>query len=234
MRTLLLLLALTPLAWGSPVPPGTTQLILVRTSGWNAAAGELLRYERKSSGPWRRQGEAVPVQTGRNGLGWGRGLHPEGPPSDPRKAEGDGRAPAGVFRISTMFGSESAPTAAFPFLPVTSTMVGVDDPRSRHYNEIVDKARVTPDWVSAERMLIPDYRLGLVVDHNRPQPVPGAGSCIFMHLWETPDTATSGCTVTDYASLLTVCQWLRSEAHPVLVQLPEDRYRSLRKPWDLP
>jgi len=179
-------------------------------------------------------GEAVPVQTGRNGLGWGRGLHPEPPSGEPRKAEGDGRAPAGIFRLSTMFGSLGPPTAAFPYRRLTATTVGVDDPQSRHYNQIVDKASLAPDWKSAERMLIPDYKLGLVVDHNRPQPVPGAGSCIFIHLWETPETATSGCTVTDYPSLLRVCRWLRAQARPVLVQLPEGSYRSLREAWGLP
>lgn len=234
MRKFILLLAVGLAAWATPLPAGSTQLIVVLTPDWATPAGELTCYERSGTGPWRRQGEPIAVQTGRLGLGWGRGLHPEPPPGEPRKAEGDGRAPAGLFRLSTMFGSLGPPTKAFPYLRLTPTTVGVDDPQSRHYNQIVDQARVARDWRSAERMLIPDYKLGLVVDHNRPQPVPGAGSCIFMHLWETPETATSGCTVTDYPSLLKVCRWLRAEARPVLVQLPAGSYRSLREVWGLP
>jgi hypothetical protein len=51
---------------------------------------------------------------------------------------------------------------------------------------------------------------------------------------EAPTTATSGCTVTDYASLLAVCRWLRQDARPLLVQLPQAAYEAVGERWGLP
>ena len=39
----------------------------------------------------------MPITIGRAGAAWGIGLHPQ--QLGPRKKEGDGRSPAGVFRI---------------------------------------------------------------------------------------------------------------------------------------
>src|SRR5688500_220741 len=81
-----------------------TQMIAVTTADWNAATGELHRYERESAqAPWREVGSASSVTVGRAGSAWGIGLHPV--QSDgPQKREGDGRAPAGVFSLGTAFG----------------------------------------------------------------------------------------------------------------------------------
>src|SRR5262245_14268846 len=87
---------------------GTKQLVVVRTAGWNATEGTLSRFVRRGADDaWRRVAGPAPVVVGRSGLGWGRGLHaPQ--PGGPTKREGDGRAPAGVFRLSTAFGYQAA------------------------------------------------------------------------------------------------------------------------------
>ncbi|HET9454456.1 MAG TPA: DUF808 domain-containing protein, partial [Gemmatimonadaceae bacterium] len=75
-----------------------TQLVIVTTGGWDSATGELRRFIRSSvDGPWRAEGSAEPVVVGRTGLAWGVGFDRSGP----RKVEGDGRAPAGVFPFET-------------------------------------------------------------------------------------------------------------------------------------
>ena len=58
-------------------------------------------------------GEPTPVTIGRAGSAWGLGLHPA--QRGPQKREGDGRAPAGVFRIGTAFGYADRPTTALPY-----------------------------------------------------------------------------------------------------------------------
>ena len=148
-------------------------------------------------------------------------MHAE-PRGAARKREGDRRAPAGVFRITGAFGvAEKIGGLRLPVTLLSSTLEAVDDPASRHYNRIVDRARVAhPDWRSSEKMgAIPDYALGLVVAHN-PRRVPGAGSCIFLHLCLPRRTGTAGCTVLRERDLTTLVRWLDAARGPVLVQLP--------------
>jgi D-alanyl-D-alanine dipeptidase len=77
------------------------------------------------------------------------------------------------------------------------------------------------------------YRWGIVVDHNTP-PVPGAGSCIFLHVWRGPESATNGCTAMAEHDLQSLITWLDPQANPVLVQLPVEELECLRTDWQLP
>ena len=71
----------------------------------------------------------------------------------------------------------------------------VDDAASDHYTQIVDRKQVASDWQSAEEMRRDDglYEWVLDVAHN-PDAKPGAGSCIFLHVWSGPESTTVGCT----------------------------------------
>jgi L,D-peptidoglycan transpeptidase YkuD (ErfK/YbiS/YcfS/YnhG family) len=114
------------------------------------------------------------------------------------KREGDKRAPAGVFRLLEVYGfasREEADIVSFPYRHLTAGVEGIDDPSSRYYNRLVDGASVHRDWKSSEQMRRSGevYRWGVVVGHNWNQ-IPGAGSCIFLHIWERPGEPTSGCT----------------------------------------
>jgi D-alanyl-D-alanine dipeptidase len=211
--------------------------VVVTTANFAAKAGTLARYERDdASDSWRRIGEEIPVVVGRSGMGWGRGLHPA-QSGGPSKREGDGRAPAGVFRLSGTFGyAESAP-GRLPYTPLTDTVECVDDPRSKRYNVIVDTSGITnPDWSSFEKMRRDDdlYRLGVVVDHNAFPATAGAGSCVFLHVWRGPQDGTAGCTAMDAEAMAQVAGWLDARARPVLVQLPAHEYDRLREAWRLP
>ena len=119
---------------------------------------------------------------GKKGLGWGAGLEsandtgPHGA-GDPVKKEGDNKAPAGIFHLSTAFGYAAHAQAGWkmPYVSLTPTVECVDDASSKFYNRVVDRATVAPDWNSSEHMLRPDelYRWGLVVDHNTEPVTPG-------------------------------------------------------------
>jgi D-alanyl-D-alanine dipeptidase len=77
------------------------------------------------------------------------------------------------------------------------------------------------------------YRLMAVVDYND-RKVPGAGSCIFLHIWSGPGKGTAGCTAMDEKNLQILADWLDENKHPVLIQFPASTYQLLRNSWQLP
>jgi L,D-peptidoglycan transpeptidase YkuD (ErfK/YbiS/YcfS/YnhG family) len=246
------LLALSlPLAYleakGDPPVPleSSTQILVVTTSDWNAVEGTLQRYERSNPGKkWKAVGEPFWIVVGKNGLAWSSApTLPDGvgrrSASDPVKKEGDGKAPAGVFPVSTAFGyaSQKQPGWKMPFVSLTPSMECVDDIKSEFYNRVLDRSNISsPDWSSSEHMLRPDelYRWGLVVDYNASPAHPGAGSCIFLHIWRGPGQGTAGCTAMPQEQLESLLAWLDPARKPLLVQFPRQQYRDLQKKWGLP
>ena len=221
----------------------STQIIVVTTNSWDAPQGTLRRYERGRPGnPWQPVGEPINVMVGKTGLSWGTGLlkPPAQIRSDPVKKEGDGKAPAGAFRLSKAFGYAAQPPAGWkmPYLGLTPSVECVDDEKSNFYNKLVDITSISPDWGSHEneKMLRPDdlYLWGILVDHNANPPKPGGGSCIFMHIWRGPAQPTVGCTAMPQADIETLLGWLDPDRKPLLVQLPADQYQKMRYRWNLP
>jgi L,D-peptidoglycan transpeptidase YkuD (ErfK/YbiS/YcfS/YnhG family) len=227
----------------------STQLIVVTTSGWTAVEGRLQRYERASAhAAWHPIGRPIPIVVGKNGLGWGIGIIAADSPhvrvaDEPVKREGDGKSPAGVFALGTAFGyaSQPLPGLKLPYLTLTPSIECVDDVHSKHYNQVLDRSTVAPDWNSSEHMRNTgeSYRWGIVVDHNgtvagRNAPVPGGGSCVFLHIWHSYEQGTAGCTAMAQTDLETLLTWLDPERNPLLVQLPEPAYQRLTHRWKLP
>lgn len=229
----------------------STQVIVVTTSDWSAVEGRLQRYERASMHvKWRPVGEPISIVVGKNGLGWGIGVlaaDDNGPraASDPVKREGDGKSPAGIFALGTAFGyaSQSLQGLKMPYLNLTPSIECVDDIRSKHYNSIVDRSVVAPDWNSSEHMRDAgeSYRWGIVVDHNgivkegdNSPPQANGGSCVFLHIWHGRDQGTAGCTAMSQNELETLLLWLDPVRKPLLVQLPQPVYERLVDRWMLP
>ena len=240
---LLLLACSWPLASGparTRESDRSTQCVIVLTDNWESTAGVLQSFQRGSpAGRWRRQGSEVPVAVGRKGLGAGRGLARIDFAGAPAKKEGDNKAPAGVFRLSSAFGYAPARSAGWiklPYLALSRNIEGIDDPNSRYYNTLVDKSKVAEiDWHSSEQMRREDirYKWGVVVDHN-PAAVPGAGSCIFLHVWKAPFVTTTGCTAMPERDLVRLLGWLDPTQHPILVQMPRATYRFVQAKHGLP
>ncbi len=222
---------------------GVGQVVVVVTEEWGGVTGRMGRYERERGG-WRRVGREVPVVVGRTGLGWAGEAIRAGWSGGvgPVKREGDGRSPAGLFRLGTAFGEGMARGERrwrLPFWETTGSLVCVDDPRSSRYNRLVDASSLggeRQDWSSAEQMRREDeqYQLGIVVEQNRNPVQPGEGSCIFLHLWEGPDRGTIGCTAMDRESLLELLAWLDGAKTPHLLQLPRSEWDRLRRRGQLP
>jgi D-alanyl-D-alanine dipeptidase len=214
------------------------QMVVVTASDWKATTGWLRRFERSAQG-WEIDGPPLPVVLGRGGLGWGRGAHPL-PQSGPQKKEGDGRSPAGIFSLPYAFGyaaPDSVREIKLPYVQCTASLECVDDTNSSYYNVIVDRRSVdAPDWKSSEKMRMTngEYRLGIFVDHNTSPAQPGAGSCVFLHIWKGSDVPTSGCSAMSDGAMESLLGWLDAQAHPVLVQLPEAEYQRFQTAWQLP
>ena len=201
------------------IPASSRQVILVTSRDWNASEANVRIFSRTKRG-WKQNGATMPALTGRNGMSWGLGLHntEEGAP---RKKEGDGRAPAGVFSFGTAF-SREAVGLGVKCITITTSHEAIDDSKSRYYNQLVDLRKIADsDWKSSEKLFgSPHYSLGIWVEHN-PKRIPGAGSCIYLHEWVGERTGTAGCTVLRIADLKRTLGALKTAAQPVLVQLPE-------------
>jgi len=223
----------------SPIESTKTQLVTVVADDWNRFRTTLRRYERSPGGPWQPVGPPIDSVIGREGYGWGRGVHGSGAPAGrpgPIKREGDGRSPAGVFDIGTAYGYDATPEGvSLPYVQATPELRRVDDPTSRHYNRIVSTEDSYVDWKSAEHIRRQDalYAIAIVVEHNTRETEPGAGSCIFIHVWRGPNIGMAGCTAMPVATLEAFTRWLQPGAS-VFVALPQSEYEALKRSWELP
>ena len=216
------------------------QCLVVLTENWDSANGGLRAFERnKVTDAWKGHGPAVAVVVGKKGLGQGVGLVVVEFKDAPRKKEGDDKAPAGIFRLSSAFGyapRRSARWIRFPYLALSKTIEGIDDPKSRYYTQLVDRSKIAhPDWRSSEQMLRKDalYKWGVVVEHNA-RAIRGAGSCIFLHIWKDSSTATTGCTAMPEKDLVALLRWMDPKRRPVLIQMPRAEYDGLRTKYAFP
>lgn len=216
------------------------QAVVVTVKDWNSVQGTLGRFERETAtSEWKNVGQTFSIVVGKKGIAWGRGLHRTPPhSSEPVKKEGDGRAPAGVFPIKLNFGYadelKTSPSS-LPYLKLLQTTECVDDPKSKYYNNVVDKNKVTVDWTSSEKMRFePLYKWGAWIGHNTNGVVKSAGSCIFFHIWSGTDKGTAGCTAMEEKDLLDMLSWFETQSRPLLIQLPEGHYNELKSSWQLP
>ena len=221
------------------VPDDCTQLILAIAPTWNAVHGKLQTFERARGGSWTPVGPAVPVLFGKNGVAWGSGLAGQNEPGL-RKKERDGRAPAGIFRIGTIYTYDpQLPAGAdYPFHQVTRADAWVDDVTSANYNRFVtiDNPDAPPPWFEKQKMRHNDfaYRWLVEIRHNSDPPVPGNGSAIFFHIRRGVDRATAGCTTMAESDLVRLIKWLRASRHPCYALIPASEYGRESKLWSLP
>ncbi len=238
MRTsaVLAFLFLVAAAPSDPSPvSGSKQLIVVITPDWSSTSAVMTRYDLRD-GKWEPAAAPTTVILGRTGLAWGRGVSQRDTEGGPVKREGDGKAPAGVFRLGPAFGFNGAPASLrMPYLQLRDTTECVDDSSSSHYNTIVDRSAVARvDWSSSEKMRsIGVYEHGVVVVQNDP-PRPAGGSCIFLHLVDPKGRPTAGCTSMNAEAMQALLRWLDPARTPLLVQLPQSEYDRLRSLWRLP
>jgi L,D-peptidoglycan transpeptidase YkuD (ErfK/YbiS/YcfS/YnhG family) len=167
------------------------RLVLVTADGFTTSAATARLYERAAPGDaWRALGEAEPALIGKSGMAWSYFFRTFSRKSEPLKAEGDKRVPAGIYRIGKSFGT--LPPNRADYLHVTEGTTCVDDLSSPAYNTIATRAKV--GWqVHGENMWrVSEYRRGLLVDYPTDRRA-RAGSCIFIHVRLPEKTGTAGC-----------------------------------------
>ncbi len=216
---------------------GVRQLVVAIAPSWQGTEGSAQRFER-AGGEWKPVGKPWTVLFGKNGLAWGSGVHGQ-EEQGTRKVERDGRAPAGVFRIGTVYTYDSALPAGsdYPFHTVTAADAWIDDVTHPQYNKhVLVDPKNPPPWYAKQRMRLGDfaYRWLVEVRHNADPPAPGMGSAIFLHLRRAPHKPSVGCTVMGEADLVALIRWLRADAKPHFVLLPRAEYAVRWKAWNLP
>ncbi|MFT2089371.1 L,D-transpeptidase family protein [Paraglaciecola sp. 2405UD69-4] len=217
----------------------TKQLVVVVSDNWEATTATLQKFEWRD-GTWQSVDQAYPVNLGRKGLAWGIGLHPE--QDGDYKVEGDGKATAGIFNLSSTFGYLPSAQTKMPYQAMSGNHYCMDVNASPLYNQIVDEADVGKDAVAGstepmrrdihkEGQTI--YKKGIVLDHN-PENINTKGSCIFLHLWFGPDVPTAGCTSMEEPQMDKLLAWLDPTQNPRYLALPKDEYQKKQQDWGLP
>lgn len=180
----------------------TRQMLVLEAADYSSVRAVLTLWEAEQDG-WRRL-EAFPTAIGRAGL-------------SVLKREGDGKTPAGRFRMGTGFGQSPAPAGSWPYRIADGYDYWVDDAESPEYNLWV---RYTGDpagrWRSYERLDIPLYRKAAVIRYNEEPVVKGRGSAIFFHIWSGPGIGSAGCVTVAEEQVVRVLEWLKPEAEPVI------------------
>ncbi|WP_233997968.1 MULTISPECIES: L,D-transpeptidase family protein [unclassified Pseudoalteromonas] len=222
-----------------PIKDDNRQLAVVVTDSWTDIQGEMTLFERGDDNQWHAIGEPGAVVIGRTGLAWGIGLHEL--QQGQQKVEGDGKAPAGVFRLGNAFGYMDALTTGLDYHPMDAGDYCIDVNGSPYYNQLVNTKVVGEKAVegSSEAMRRDIhsqddlYKKGIIVAHN-PENISGAGSCIFMHLWRAADKPTAGCTAMAEADMDALLRWLDKDKQPLMVILPRMEYALKQTLWRLP
>ncbi|KIM03456.1 MAG: hypothetical protein KN64_12085 [Sulfurovum sp. AS07-7] len=208
-----------------PILPKHIQMIVIVSDDYSSSDAKLQRYAFVRN-KWQKVGKELDIKIGKNGMGWGLGLHTIPKNTAIIKKEGDGKSPIGIFELGSAFGYEPF-DVKYPYNVMNEKDHCVDDIHSKWYNQIIDSTKVAKDYDSHEVMKFKAnyYRYGIVVKHN-PDNTPGKGSCIFMHIKSIP---TTGCDAMSEDEIKEIIRWLKKEANPILVQAPKSEIDGLFK-----
>lgn len=198
------------------------QIILVIADDFNTTHATLELHE------GNRTIFSTSVNIGKNGLAWGLGeISLTQKKGEPLKYEGDNRAPAGIFKLSSIFGYANESNFKMPYLHTSQTLICVDDSNSPFYNQIITQ---NGDEKSFEYMKRKDkqYELGIVVMHNK-NAIKRRGSCIFLHVQREENAPTAGCTSMKLSDIQRVVNWIDKDKNPILIQIPKSSAHEVAK-----
>ena len=191
------------------IPADVRQVVVVRAPRWRSTLGTLTWWARTSTG-WRKVGTA----TARLGYG--------GLVRAARRTQGTGTTPAGQFRMTETFGRQRDPGTAMPYTTLTDDHWWVQDRRSAYYNRMRlgsagGFARRTSGYNASEHLarMGAQYDYVSVIDFNRPHPVIGRGSGIFLHAYG--DRTTVGCVSIPRARMRGLLRWMTPTANPRII-----------------
>jgi len=198
------------------------QIILVVADDFNSSNAKLEFFDDKE------RLFSFDVNLGKNGLGWGIGESKlTQKKHEPLKYEGDKKAPAGIFKLTNIFGYDFNSNYKMPYLHTSKTLICVDDTESNFYNNIIE---ANGDEKSFEYMKRQDeqYKYGVSVAHNK-LGVYKRGSCIFLHIEKKPNAPTAGCTSMKEENIKKIINLLDKEKNPLLIQIPKSSSKEILK-----
>ena len=180
------------------LPPETSQLIVVKSSGSSAG---IFFLEKSPDGWFERVDCRAAGWVGRNGV-------------SADKREGDQKTPAGQFPVGEAFYIDDPPDTNLEMFRITEDTYWVDDPGSAFYNQRVEGTK-HKDWKSAEHMIRykTNYKYGFVIGYNT-ECVPGLGSAVFFHVGSR---GTAGCVAVSEDVMLNYLRALDREKTPYIL-----------------
>ena len=183
------------------VPESCQQLLVVKGSETDILA--TLEGWEIIGGKWTKR-ITVPATVGKSGL-----ATPE------VKKEGDGKTPAGLYRLERAFGYAETIKTGLTYRQATATDLWVDDAAHADYNKWVTaptKAKSFEDMKRKDDL----YEIGAVIEYNTDPVVPGKGSAIFLHVWGGPDKPTAGCVAIEKSKLSDLLEALDRKKSPMI------------------
>ena len=197
------------------------QVLFVKTPSYNSIKGTMFLYERKNDHNKWKPVDSFPVTVGRSGLAKDVNAAISFKDTVPVKHEGDGKSPAGIFQLGSVFSYHDIKKLHMPFVQVDTNFYCVDDIASSYYNTLIVADTAKHDYNSFEYMRRKDslYEYGVWVLYNSNPVTAGNGSCIFLHIWRNENAPTSGCTAMSRDNMLKLIHWLDAGKKPVLLQV---------------
>ncbi|MEA1983150.1 MAG: L,D-transpeptidase family protein, partial [Campylobacterota bacterium] len=196
------------------------QIVLVVADDFNSSRANLEFYEDT------KLLLSTEVMLGTNGLGWGIGEHEfTMKKTEPLKYEGDKKAPAGIFKLSAIFGYNFGKNTKLPYLHTSKNLICVDDSNDNFYNHIIEKRREVKSFEFMKRR-DHQYKYGIVVGHNKEGEF-RRGSCIFLHILKDVNATTAGCSAMKESDILSIINTLDREKNPLLIQIPKKAAREV-------
>ncbi len=200
------------------------QIILVISDDFSISKATLTSYEDN-----KQVFKTIEVNIGRNGLGWGLGeVKLRQRETEGLKVEGDGKAPAGIFKLTSTFGYAKKQDFNLKYLYLTKKTICIDDSASNQYNQILPMPKMKPKSFEWMRRDDNQYELGVVVAHNTAQKK-DAGSCIFLHVQKSKDAPTAGCTSMSLDNMKNITSWLDGNKNPILIQIPRSSLKEIKE-----
>lgn len=202
------------------------QIVLVVADDFNTSKAKLECFEDN-----KKLFNTIEVNLGKKGLGWGIGdVELQKMSLDSIKYEGDKKAPAGVFKLTKLFGYSKSNSFNMPYIHTSKNLICVDDSQSIHYNKIIEAKNTKPksfEWMKRDDL---QYELGIVVQHNK-EGIKQRGSCIFLHVQKTKDAGTAGCTSMHLDDLKQIVSWLDKKKNPILIQIKKSSSKEILKKY---
>lgn len=127
-----------------------------------------------------------------------------------QKKEGDGKTPAGLYKIGHAFGMGKGLRTGLPYRQIRYGSRWCSNPQSKNYNTYTEKAWETncEDLWKYKR----EYRYGAVIEYNMGKDtIKGRGSAIFLHCKLSP---TAGCVAAKKDCIKRILAWLNIKKNP--------------------